>query len=142
MSHTTRLLALLLAAALALTATAAEDSRTEKEKKADEVLHTTLRHVINRGADLYNNFEHGACYRLFQGSLMTVKPSLERYPELQKSIAKGLASAEKDPVMWRRAMTLRKVLDDVRKEINPNKDKDKLPPPKVDEKKDEKIEDK
>jgi hypothetical protein len=119
-------------------------------KSADETLYQTLREVINRGADLYNGGDPAACYRLFEGALMAIKPTLDRHPELQQAIGKGLASADKDPVMWRRAFTLRSVLDKVRAEVNPNrskekdkekakdKDKDKLPLPTIDTKKEEK----
>lgn len=113
-------------------------------KPADDTLFVTLKVVINRGADLYNGGDPSACYRLYEGSLMTIKPTLDRYPELQKAIARGLGAAEKDPVMWRRAFTLREVLDKVRAELNPARPKgaeedrgtEKLKSPKKDEKAD------
>ncbi len=122
---------------------------TPPARTQEATLFQTLKEVINKGADLYNGGDPAACYRLFEGSLMSLKPMLENRPELQKTIAKALASAEKDPLMWRRAFTLRDALDKVRGEINPNRSKDKakppienksgenLPMPKADEKKDE-----
>src|SRR5213593_4712224 len=97
-----------LAAALALGLLAAAPAPQQKNGKAsDATLFGTLRDVINRGADLYNGGDPAACYRLFEGSLMSIRPLLEHRPELQKSIARGLASAERDPLTWRRAFTLR-----------------------------------
>ena len=49
-------------------------------------LHDVLRTVINRGADLYNKGEWSGCYRLYEGSLLTVKPLLKHRPALQKAI--------------------------------------------------------
>lgn len=110
-------------------------------RSQDAVLFDTLKKVINKGVDLYNHDDPGACYRLYQGSLLTLEPMLAHHPELQKTIQKALDAASRDPIMWRRAFTLRGALDKVRKELNPNKDKDKekakekLPPPSVDDKK-------
>ena len=59
----------------------------------------SLRDVINRGADLYNQGEPAACYRLYQGSLLTVRPLFDHKPELQKAIADGIASAQREPVV-------------------------------------------
>jgi hypothetical protein len=143
MSHAVRLVAALVLFAFAGPLAAQATDPKPESKSEDEKLYNTLRDVINKGADLYNGGEPAACYRLFEGALMTIKPTLDRYPDLQKEIAKGLAGAEKDPVMWRRAFTLRSVMDKVRAEVNPKKKaKDKLPDPKTDDKKDEKKEEK
>jgi hypothetical protein len=136
-----------LALLLALILTTASGADQEKDKPASEpksidtTLYHTLRDVINRGVKLYNGGEVGACYRLFEGSLRTIKPLLDHKPDLQKMITTSLEGAEQDPVMWRRAFTLRNALDKVRKELDPNKEKDKLPMPKTDEKKDDKKDD-
>ena len=76
-------------------------------------------HVINRGVDLYQAGEINSCYRLFEGSLRTVKPLLAHRSGLAKDIESALANVEKDPVIWRRAFALRAVLDKIRKEIKP-----------------------
>src|SRR5262249_24918022 len=56
--------------------------------------------VINPGADLYNQqSDRAACYRLYQGSLITVRPMLEHPPDLQKAIDNGLADAATKPSM-------------------------------------------
>jgi hypothetical protein len=104
-------------------------------KALDAKVFATLRDVINRGADLYNSGELSACYRVYEGSLMTIRPLIEHRPELQKAITAGIASAERDPLVWRRAFTLRNVLDKIRNEVNPKKVvKEKFPPPTQDDK--------
>jgi hypothetical protein len=108
-------------------------------KALDLKVFTTLRDVINRGADLYNRGEWSACYRIYEGSLMTLRPLIDHRPELQKAITAGLASAERDPLLWRRAFTLRNVIDKIRTEVGPKKVVKMLPvPPSEDEKTDEK----
>jgi hypothetical protein len=95
----------------------------------DKAIFESLRDVINRGAEVYNDGDHAGCYRIFEGALRSVKPLLAHYPDLQKLIAEKLTSAEGDPVVWRRAFTLRSALDKVREKLNPNPkkpaDKDK-----------------
>jgi hypothetical protein len=108
----------------------------------DGVVFKTLRDVITRGADLYNSGEISGCYRLFEGSLMTLRPLLDHRPELQKAIANGQAAAERDPVVWRRCFTLRAVLDKIRSETHPLKASAKPPIKKPDDgKKDERKKD-
>jgi hypothetical protein len=113
-------------ALLALTAALQAADPPEKKpapaenKSLDGKVFTTLRDVINRGADLYNNGDMAACYRLYEGSLMTIRSLIDHRPELQKAITAGLASAERDPLVWRRAFTLRNVMDKIRGEVNPN----------------------
>jgi hemoglobin len=91
-----------------------------ERKGPDAILYNTLRDVINRGADLYNRGDWAGCYRLYEGALMALQPLLEHRPELQKAISDGLAKAESDAVLYRRAWVLRSVLDKVRSDVNPN----------------------
>jgi serine/threonine protein kinase len=103
----------------------------------DAKVFIALRDVINRGSHLYNDGDPAACYRLYEGSLMTLRPLLDSRPDLQKAIADDLARVERDPTMWRRAFTLRGVLDKIRAAVNPKKDKkpdETLPPAKPDDK--------
>jgi hypothetical protein len=86
----------------------------------DKAIFDSLRDVINRGAEVYNDGDHAGCYRIFEGALRSVKPLLSRYPDLQKLIGEKLTAAEGDPVVWRRAFTLRSALDKVREKLNPN----------------------
>src|SRR5947209_7297591 len=75
-----------------------EDAVAAGRRAMDTVLFHTLRDVINRGVDLYNEGNSAGCYRVFEGALMTVRPLLKHRPEVQKMIAQQLASAERDPV--------------------------------------------
>jgi hypothetical protein len=143
MSHPSgRRAAVLAFLALPLIAGAAgppEKSPAPAEAKAlDTKVYATLRDVINRGAELYNRGEWSACYRIYEGSLMTLQPLLDHRPELQKAISAGLASAERDPLVWRRAFTLRNVIDKIRGDVGPKKVVKKLPAPSEDEKPGEK----
>jgi truncated hemoglobin YjbI len=95
-------------------------SGTQDRKAFDTTLYNTLRDVINRGADLYNGGDWAGCYRLYEGSLMSLRPLLEHRPELQKAITDGLANAERNPELTRRAFVLRGVIDRIRTDVNPN----------------------
>jgi len=112
-----------------------------ERKDVDALVFRGLREVINRGADLYNSGDMAGCYRLYEGSLVSVRPLLDHRPELQKAITTGVSAAERDAVVWRRAFTLRNVLDKIRSETNPKKPADKKPEedkdrkPKLEEKK-------
>jgi hypothetical protein len=129
MTHRLRLAAAALALAVAAAAPPPPKLTSAPQappaaRPTDNGLFVTLKEVINRGADLYNDGDPAACYRLYEGSLMTIRPALDRYPQLQSDIARGLRAAEKDPVVWRRAFTLRDVLDKVRAEVNPARNRD------------------
>jgi truncated hemoglobin YjbI len=89
-------------------------------KELDKIVYDTLRDVINHGADLYNAGDVNACYRLYEGSLMTLKPLLGYRPALQKAIDTGLATARANANLDRRAFDLRAVIDRIRETVNPN----------------------
>ncbi|MFM7150700.1 MAG: hypothetical protein ACKO23_12735, partial [Gemmataceae bacterium] len=98
----------------------------EPEKPTNTQLSQVIREVINRGADLYNSGDHAACYRFFEGSILALRPFLAHLPNSQKALTSALSAAEKDPVVWRRAFTLRNALDRLRADLNPTaKDKEK-----------------
>jgi hemoglobin len=111
---------------LALTATAALWSRSSTaqqpgdDKSFEKSLDAGLRDVINLGAEIFNKQnDHAGCYRLFEGSLRSIKPLLGKYPKLQTRIDNGLAEAAKQPRVHDKAHALRKVLDEIREAINP-----------------------
>src|SRR5260370_1222174 len=88
------------------------------EKHDASVLNETLRDVINAGRKMFNDEnDYAGCYRLFQGSLMTVRPFLA--PDLQKKIDQGMANAEKMGRFDDRAFELRRVLDEIRASTKP-----------------------
>jgi hemoglobin len=84
-------------------------------RSADEMMFD----LIERGRELYNGGQHAACYHLFAGGLRALRPFLASYPDLQMEVATALEEAEKDPFDTRRAHTLRRAIDQVRKELRP-----------------------
>lgn len=95
--------------------------RADAQEKAgadlDKLLRDTLRDIHNRGADLYNSGDTAGCYRLFQGALLTARPLLGHRPEVQQAIERGLASAENEPSLQRRAFALHHLIEDVREKM-------------------------
>jgi hemoglobin len=69
--------------------------------------------TINIGAPIYNQGDAAGCYRLYQGTLITIEPLLGHRPELAREVAKGLQDAEFVPTFAQRATNLRTVLDRV-----------------------------
>lgn len=93
---------------------------TGDDKAFEKSLDAGLRDVINRGADIFNNQgDYAGCFRLYEGTLLAIKPLLGNYPELQKLIEKGLGEMATIPVMSDRAHAARKVLDEIRFTVNP-----------------------
>lgn len=99
----------------------AKDDKKKKDKKDRPpyekhdatALNNSLRDVINVGVKMFNEQgDYAGCYRLFQGSLLSVRPFLA--PDLQKKIDQGLANAEKMRNYADRAYELRGVLDEIR----------------------------
>ncbi len=96
----------------------------------DATIYKSLRTVINDGADLYNSGEWAACYHLYQGSLITLKPVLQTYrPGLAKDIDEALVAAGRSPQVGDRAFVLRNVINKIRLETAPVVTKPKPPPP-------------
>ncbi len=88
------------------------------EKHDTSALYNSLRDVINTGAKLYNDSgDHAGCFRLYQGSLLSVKPFLA--PDLQKKIDDTLAGCDKLNSYADRSFELRKVLDEIRAKVKP-----------------------
>jgi hemoglobin len=89
-------------------------------KGLDKQLYDSLRTVINTGADYFNvDKDYRGCYRLFEGSLIAARPLLGHHPDLQKEIDRGLADAKSMTNDVDRAFALRRVLDNVRKKLEP-----------------------
>jgi hemoglobin len=118
---TSPLLAACLLAAAAGSGRAENPAPSDKDKAVDALVYTTLREVINKGADLYNppSSDYSGCWRLYEGALITVKPFLSHRPALQENITKGLTAAYNESSIGARAFVLRKVIDDIRTTVNP-----------------------
>ena len=118
-------LALLLAATL--TGLAAGQQPPDKpdkqdgEKSFEKNLDAGLREVINLGAMIFNNQgDYAGCFRVYEGALLTTRPLLGKYPDLQKAIDQGLAEANSLPRMHDRAHALRRVIDEIRYTMSPD----------------------
>lgn len=98
------------------------DEQAEKaasQKELDKQVRALLPKVINTGADLFNEGDRAGCYRLYQGSLLTLRPLLGHYPDLQKSIDAAMADAEQQRTVGARAFALRDALDKIRGKLKP-----------------------
>jgi len=112
------------AVAVMLVALEGSSSAQEKKESVPYVKHDatslneSLRDVINAGRKIFNEQgDYAGCYRMFQGSLMTVRPFVA--PDLQKKIDQGMANAEKMGRFDDRAFELRRVLDEIRASLKP-----------------------
>jgi hemoglobin len=92
-----------------------------------------LRDVINQGADLYNSGDQAGCYRLYEGSLMTLRPLLDHHPELQDGIDHALARARIDNNLPQGAFTLRGAIDRIRNTLGTEKPVPLPAPPHIGE---------
>lgn len=113
------------------TAAFAADPPAAIETKAiDKAIVATLRDIHDRGADLYNlTKDYPAAYRLYEGSLLTVKPLLAHRPDVQKTIEESLAAAGKDADPARKAFILHEAIEKARAEL---KSAAPMPKPPVD----------
>jgi hemoglobin len=109
----TRLLSCLTVAAILAPAVRAADPEPLARKDLDARILKVVTETINRGADIFNNGDHGGCYRFYQGSLMAVAPMLDHRPDLQKSVAKALDGAPSARTAADRAYVLRGALDEL-----------------------------
>ena len=113
-----RIAAAVLLAVLFVSLVPAPAQQGKEQPKSAPALSDSLRDVINAGAKIYNERgDHAGCYRLYQGSLLAVRPLLA--PGLQKRIDAGIAAAEKMPAFSDRAFELRRVLDEVSDKLTP-----------------------
>ena len=109
----------------------------EDMKARDKVIHDLLKEVINSGARLYNvkadqdlrarELNRAGCYRIYQGSLLTLKPLLNHQPELQKMIDDALAAAEAERVVEQQAFGLRDAMAKIRAKLKPQGIDEKKP---------------
>jgi len=95
----------------------------------DRLIIEMLARIHDQGAALFNTGDHGGCYRMFQGALVTVKLVVPR--ELQEQIDRGIGRAELETTPTRRALALHELIETVRKKLHPTAGAgERLPPPK------------
>ena len=80
----------------------------------DPRINVLLREVINHGADLYNRGDANGCYRLYEGTLITVRELADRHADWQQTIDDAFERAELKRSVSQRAFVLREVLDRLR----------------------------
>jgi hemoglobin len=96
----------------------ARSAKPLERRVLDEAIYENLRDIINQGAPMYNQGDWNGCYRLWEGSLLSVRPLLDHRPTLQPIIDGAIANARQDPLLWRRAFVLRPALDKIRADID------------------------
>ena len=111
-----RLLLAMIAPLVAAPAMAGDAKLPVERTTNDRQTLDTLTAIHDRGARLFNAGDPAACYRLFQGALLTVRAVLPK--ELHDVVDGGLAEAERDTSPARRAMLLHDVIEAVRKSIH------------------------
>ena len=101
---------------LAAGGAAADEAKPVVDPRAfDKLVVDALKEVHNRGADLYNvGMDFAGAWRLYEGGLMAVRPLLGHRPDEQKLIDTGLAAAEKEPEVARKAFLLHETIEKVR----------------------------
>lgn len=98
----------------------AAGAQPDARKPPDPALYDALRDVINHGAVLFNDHgDYAACYRVYQGALLAIRPQLSGHPDLIRDIEEALKKAESQPRILDRAFTLRTALDTVRGRFKP-----------------------
>ncbi len=78
---------------------------------------TSLKEIINTGADIYNLGDVTGCYRLYQGALIVYKPFFNHRPKVQTIIAESMEKSKSAEKESDRAFILRTALDEIRTEI-------------------------
>ena len=78
-----------------------------------------LRDIHNKGADLYNASDPVGCYRMFQGGLEVARALLAHRPAEQRAIEDGIAAAEVQASMAKRAFALHELIEKVRTRLRP-----------------------
>lgn len=83
-------------------------------------LDNQLYESLKLGTTLYNQGDHEACFRIYQGSLITALGFLDHRPEQQAMIQKHLKSLESSTSVSQRANALRQAIDELRTSFKPN----------------------
>jgi len=117
----------------------------------DKIAVDVLKDIHNRGAELYNKGEPLGSLRLYEGSLLTVRPFLAHRPAIQKLIDDGLNEVAKTDGIKIQAFRLHEVIEEVRgklkeeikkgepKTTDLKPPKDPMTPPKVETPGDAKV---
>lgn len=96
-------------------------AQDKADPKVDKALIDSLRIVHDRGGDLYNAGDHAAGYRMYQGGLLVAKGLLGHRPSLARMIDEGMAAADKQSTVAKRAFQLHELIEKVRTELQSTK---------------------
>jgi hemoglobin len=86
----------------------------------DARIERQLFEVLKLGTDIYNRGAQDACYRLYQGSLMSMIGFLEHRPDQIKKIQRALNDTNDMTNVSERAHALRIAIDNLREAIKPS----------------------
>ncbi|MBL8821486.1 MAG: group 1 truncated hemoglobin [Planctomycetia bacterium] len=99
-------------------------------KDLDARIENQLYEVLKLGTDIYNRGGHDACYRLYQGSLLSILGFLDHRPESQTKIKQVLKDSDSITNVADRAFALRTAIDELRTSIkNTHQSKNDATPP-------------
>ncbi|WP_435007156.1 group I truncated hemoglobin [Tundrisphaera lichenicola] len=102
-----------------LASTGVAQESTIASRELDAQIEKSIVQTINVGVPLYNGGDAAGCYRVYQGSLISLGPMLGYRPDLQAAIQKGLAASDTMRTYEQRAVALRSTLDGVRAGMAP-----------------------
>jgi hypothetical protein len=112
----------------------AQEKKLVDPAALDRIAVDTLKEVHNLGADLYNVADAVGAYNTFRAALKTVSPFLAHRPDVQKKIADGLTTADKETTAKARAFRLHELIEAVRADLLKPEEKPKpevLPKPEL-----------
>ncbi|HQR08007.1 MAG TPA: group 1 truncated hemoglobin, partial [Gemmatales bacterium] len=95
-------------------------AQTLTTKDLDARIEKQLFEVLTLGTDIYNRGSHDACFRLYQGSLMSIAGFLDHRPDQALMINKALKATDQMTNVNERAFALRTAIDDLRAAIKPS----------------------
>lgn len=88
-------------------------------KELDARIEKQLFEVLTMGTDIYNRGSHDACFRLYQGSLMSITGFLDHRPDQKTKITRVLKATDQMTNVNERAFALRTAIDELRADIKP-----------------------
>jgi hypothetical protein len=106
------LLTLALAVCVTAEAPCQDAASTTNQRLAEALLEL---HEVGR--TLYNDGDYAGGYRIYQGGLMAARRMLADRPDLQKLISDGMAVADRQPAVDRRAFRLHELIETLRVEL-------------------------
>ena len=112
-----------------LTTTASAQSSAPKsipEKDLDRIAIDVLKEMHNKGAVVYNAGDAAGSLKIYNTTLLCVKPFLQHRPAIQKSIDAGITDAEKSDTVKLQAYRLHELIERIRADLKPVKRKPPL----------------